>query len=235
MIEAQELVEQGVSSAAAAAADGCVILVEEESHADVRFAVNTTTTNGVHRNRSVSVIVFAGGSAGAAQRSGVVGPEGVDERCSPRSPTPRRAPPADDAFALVEPDSGNQKGTRDYGLGPEETDSSVLDDVLSSLSGAFGRARGRDAVLAGFAEHDLATTYLGSSTGLRLSHVQPTSAVSLVGRTADGSGSAWVAEPSHRPLARGDGGGDLAPPRLGRQDRRRSKRAATRSFSLPQG
>ncbi len=199
MIEAQELVEQGVSSAAAAAADGCVILVEEESHADVRFAVNTTTTNGVHRNRSVSVIVFAGGSAGAAQRSGVVGLEGVGEMVLAALADAEAAPPADDAFALVEPDSGNQKGTRDYGLGPEETDSSVLDDVLSSLSGAFGRARGRDAVLAGFAEHDLATTYLGSSTGLRLSHVQPTSAVSLVGRTADGSGSAWVAEPSIDP------------------------------------
>ena len=55
------------------------------------------------------------------------------------------------------------------------------------------------AVLAGFAEHDLTTTYLGSSTGVRLSYVQPTSAVSLVGRTADGSGSAWVAEPSIDP------------------------------------
>ena len=164
----------------------------------MRFAVNTTTTNGVHRNRSVSVIVFAGGSAGAAQRSGVVGLEGVDEMVLAALADAEAAPPADDAFALVEPDSGNQSG-RDFGLGPEQTDSSVLDSVLSSLSGAFGRARDRDAVLAGFAEHDVATTYLGSSTGLRLSHVQPTSAVSLVGRTADGSGSAWVAEPSIDP------------------------------------
>ena len=56
----------------------------------------------------------------------------------------------------------------------------------AALSGAFGRARARDAVLAGFAEQDLVTLYLGSSTGLRLSHAQPTGAVSLVGRTADG-------------------------------------------------
>jgi predicted Zn-dependent protease len=54
-------------------------------------------------------------------------------------------------------------------------------------------------VLAGFAEQDLATLYLGTSTGLRLSHAQPTAAVSLVGRTADGSGSAWVAEPTIAP------------------------------------
>ena len=34
---------------------------------------------------------------------------------------------------------------------------------------------------------------------MRLSHVQPTAAVSLVGRTADGSGSAWVGEPTIAP------------------------------------
>jgi predicted Zn-dependent protease len=41
--------------------------------------------------------------------------------------------------------------------------------------------------------------YLGSSTGLRLSHAQPTAAVNLVGRTADGGGSAWVGAPSIDP------------------------------------
>jgi predicted Zn-dependent protease len=51
-------------------------------------------------------------------------------------------------------------------------------------------------VLAGFAEIDIETLYLGSSTGLRLSHAQPTAAMSLVGRTADGSGSAWVGVPA---------------------------------------
>ena len=71
--------------------------------------------------------------------------------------------------------------------------------MLSSLSGAFGRARARDAVLAGFAELDVATVYLGTSTGVRLSHVQPTGAVNLVGRTADGTGSAWVGAPSITP------------------------------------
>ena len=71
--------------------------------------------------------------------------------------------------------------------------------MLSSLSGAFGRARARDAVLAGFAEIDVATLYLGSSTGVRLSHAQPTAAVNLVGRTADGTGSAWVGVPAIDP------------------------------------
>ena len=58
-----------------------------------------------------------------------------------------------------------------------------------------GGARARDAVLAGFAELDVRTLYLGSSTGIRMSHAQPTAAVNLVGRTEDGSASAWVGAP----------------------------------------
>ena len=197
MIPAQALVEHGVAGAGAAGADDCFVLVEEASHADVRFALNRTTTNGVHRARAVSVVVVAGTSVGSARRTGVVGTEGVTEMVGAALADARQAPPAEDAFPLVEP--SQEALGRDFGLAPEETDASVLEGVLSSLSGAFGRAEARDAVLAGFAELDLTTLYLGSSTGLRLSHAQSTGAVHLVGRTADGTGSAWVAAPSVTP------------------------------------
>ncbi len=197
MIPAQEIVEGGLAAAQAAGADGCIVLVEEASHADVRFALNTTTTNGVQRGRSVSVIALSGGSAGTASRTGVVGIDGVAEMAAAALDDARGAPPAEDAYALVET-SQAQTG-RDFALAPEETDAAALEGVLSSLSGAFGRARQREAVLAGFAELDIETVYLGSSTGLRLSHAQPTGAVNLVGRTADGTGSAWVGAPTITP------------------------------------
>jgi predicted Zn-dependent protease len=198
MIPAQEIVEAGVGAASNAGADGCVVLVHEGSHADVRFALNTTTTNGVHRSREVSVVVITGDAVATATRAGVVGSDGVTEMVTAALVDARQSPPAEDAFALVDPSDGAPE-VRRYDRGPEETDASALDGVLSSLSGAFERARARDAVLAGFAEIDVGTLYLGSSTGLRLSHVQPTAAVSLVGRTADGSGSAWVGVPSIDP------------------------------------
>ena len=72
--------------------------------------------------------------------------------------------------------------------------------MLSSLSGVFSRAEARDTVLAGFAEHDVTTTYLGTSRGVRLAYAQPTGAVHLVGRTADGTGSAWVGAPTITPV-----------------------------------
>jgi predicted Zn-dependent protease len=196
VIPAQDLVEHGISTADAAGGDGCVVLVEEASHADVRFALNTTTTNGVHRSRTVSIVAIAGSSAGTATRSGVVGRDGVEEMVAAALADARTAPPAEDAFSLVEGDS-DPDGSFDRP--PEDTDASVLDDVLSALSGAFARARARDVVLAGFAEQDVTTLYLGSSTGLRRAHVQPTGAVNLVGRTVDGTGSAWVAEPTIAP------------------------------------
>jgi predicted Zn-dependent protease len=203
VIPAQELVERGMAAADALGADGCMVLVEESSHVDVRYALNTTTTNGEQRGRSVSLIAFAGDSFGSASRSGEVGADGVAEMAAAALADAQASPPASDAFSLVEPaetsEAGAGAGVRDFGLGPETTDPGALEVVLSALSGAFGRARARDAVLAGFAEQDIVTLYLGSSTGLRLSHVQPTAAVSLVGRTADGSGSAWVGEPTIAP------------------------------------
>jgi len=198
MIPAQEVVEAGLGAASKAGADGCVVLVHEGSHADVRFARNTTTTNGVHRAREVSVVVIAGEAAATATRAGVVGTDGVGEMVTDALADAHQSPPAEDAFALVDV-SGSGSGRRSFEQGPVETDASALDGVLSSLSGAFERARARDAVLAGFAEIDVGTLYLGSSTGLRLSHAQPTAAVNLDGRTEDGSGSAWVGVPSIDP------------------------------------
>ena len=199
MIPAQDLVEQGIATADTAGADGCMILVREGSHADVRFALNTTTTNGVHRSRTVSVVAIAGASVGTATRSGVVGTEGVEEMVAAALADAKAAPPSEDTFPLVE---GNSDPAVSFERGPAETDASVLQDVLSSLSGAFERAQSRDVVLAGFAEQDVSTVYLGTSTGLRRAHVQPTGAVNLVARTADGTGSTWVGAPTIDPSLR---------------------------------
>ena len=180
-------------------ADGCIVLVDETSHADVRFALNTTTTNGVRRDRSVTVIAMtssssdAAPSVGVARRSGVVD---VEQMVSAALTDARGAPPAEDAVTLVD---GVGIRTRSvaaaavaFGLAPVETDLSALGGVLSGLSSAFRRAEAHDVVLAGFAEYGVSTVYLGSSTGLRLSFSQPTGAVNLVGRSLDGVRSAWV-------------------------------------------
>jgi predicted Zn-dependent protease len=199
VIEAQEVVEVALAAAARDGADGCIVLVDESSHADVRFALNSTTTNGVRRDRSVTVIVMVSGhsadapSVGVARRSGVVD---VEQMVAAALTDARGAPPADDAFTLVDgldaARGGGPAASLAFGRPPVETDLSVLGDVLSGLSSAFARAAAQDVVLAGFAEYGVSTLYLGSSTGVRLSFSQPTGAVNLVGRSLDGVRSAWT-------------------------------------------
>ena len=199
MIEAQEVIEVALAAAARDGAVGCIVLVDESSHADVRFALNTTTTNGVRRDRSVTVVVMDPGrsaeapSVGVARRSGVVD---VEQMVAAALTDARGAPPADDAFTLVDgmdaARGGGRAASLAFGRRPIETDLSVLGDVLSGLSSAFARAAAQDVVLAGFAEYGVSTLYLGSSTGVRLSFSQPTGAINLVGRSLDGVRSAWT-------------------------------------------
>ncbi len=99
----------------------------------------------------------------------------------------RGAGPADDAAPLV-----RGSADADFDEPPGSTDLGVLGGVLTGLAGGFERARAAGLVLSGFAEHRVATTYLGSTTGLRRRHQQPTGALHLVGRTDDGSRSAWA-------------------------------------------
>jgi len=179
-----------VVEAALAAAGGaeCAVIVEEASEAEVRFANNTTTTNGVRRSRRVTVVRFEeverGVAAGVARRSGDVD---LADLVAAAESDAAGSPAAPDAAPLV-----GGPADADFGTPPSATDLSVLEGVLGALSGAFGRAEQANRVLAGFAEHQVSTVYLGTSTGLRRRHVQPTGALHLVARSADGTRSAWT-------------------------------------------
>ncbi len=182
---AGEVVEEALARATTA---GCVALVEDSSEAEVRFANNTATTNGLRRERKVSVVAVAevegGLAAGVARRAGSVDVAALVAEAEEKATA---APPAPDASGLLE--------------GPAEppltgagatTDLSVLGGFLSGLEGAFERAEAAAVVLAGFAEHRVTTVHLGTSAGLRRHHSQPTGAVQLVAKDAGGRRSAWV-------------------------------------------
>jgi len=180
-----DVVEAALGAARSA---GCVVVVEDMSEAEVRFALNTTTTNGVRRARRVTVASVAevdGGLAvGVATRSGAVD---VTDLVRAAEAEASSAPVADDASPLL-----GGVVDAEFGAAPPETDLSVLSGVLSGLSGVFERAERAGSVLAGFASHAVATTHLGTSAGLRRRHVQPTGAAQMVARTSDGANSAWV-------------------------------------------
>ena len=60
---------------AAARSDGCIVIAEETSAANLRWAGNTLTTNGVSRSRQLTVIAIDrrgdGAAVGVVSRAGV--------------------------------------------------------------------------------------------------------------------------------------------------------------------
>ncbi len=185
----QEVVEQALRSSSS---EGCVVIVSDSSEADVRFANNTVTTNGSRRSRSVSVASFVssdgGMSVGIASRNSAGDETEIEALLRASEADARKASAAEDAAPLVQPGGGHE----DFSEEPVMTGAEVLRGIVGGLSGAFDRARGENNVLAGFATHHVSTVYLGSSTGLRLRHVQPQGTLELVARSRDGTRSAWA-------------------------------------------
>ena len=186
-LTAQELVERAL---AASTADGAVVYVVESTEANLRWASNSLTTNGAMRSRQVVVVSFVDGGAGmAAGTVARTGTPDVDELVAASEQAARDAGPAEDAVPLV---SETPPGAGQWDAEPAETSIEVFTDFAPALGEAFGAARDRGDLLFGYAEHAMTTTYLGTSTGLRLRHDQPTGRVELNGKSTDYSRSVWA-------------------------------------------
>jgi predicted Zn-dependent protease len=186
-ISPQSLVEQAL---AASMGDDCVAIVRDSTSANLRWANNTLTTNGVMHGLQVSIVSFveqAGGvSVGSVTGSATTQGE-VDELVRAADAAARAAAPAEDANELI-----GDRTSPDWADESATTGIEVYDDVAPALGEAFGRSGAAGRVLYGFVDHQVTTTYLGSTTGLRLRHVQPTGHFACTGKTADLATSAWV-------------------------------------------
>ena len=184
----QELVEHALATSTS---DDCIAIVRHGSQANLRWANNTLTTNGVMTGVHATVVAFSrrDGIRAASVSGSASTLEQVAALVEAADAAARDADPARDAQDLVAGEAAP-----DWAEPPVDTGNSVFDTFAPALGEAFGRARSGDRVLYGFVEHRLSTTYVGSSTGLRLRHVQPTGHMSCTGKTADLSRSAWVCE-----------------------------------------
>ncbi|MFJ3906694.1 metallopeptidase TldD-related protein [Streptomyces sp. NPDC090025] len=172
-------------------ADGCVVIADEESSANLRWAGNALTTNGVTRGRTLTVIATVDGAQGTA--SGVVSRSAVtaddlEPLVRAAEAAARAAGPAEDAQPLVQ----GGPVSADFTEAPAETSSAVFDAFAPALGEAFARARAGGRELYGFALHEMTSSYLGTSTGVRLRHDQPNGKLELNAKTPDRSRSAWA-------------------------------------------
>lgn len=167
-----------------------MVLVTDKVEATLRWAGNSMTTNGISVHRSTTVISAVRRGSGA--RIGTVVSAEVDPRVIPElvaasQEAARTAPEAGDAAPLLA-DTGvpDDWDAPVPGTGPE-----VFADLADSLSRGF---RGADK-LYGFAHHDVSTTFLASSTGLRRRYTQPAGAVEINAKSGDASAWAGIGTP----------------------------------------
>ncbi len=179
----QSLVEHGLS---VSTSDDCIVIVADSTSANLRWANNTLTTNGVAHDLGVTVIAFQGN--GNASVSGTAtSPEQVTALVEQADAAAAAADSAEDRAPLV-----------DSFLSPDWEDEAAATTIdvyrtfAADLGEAFGQAEAEGRILYGFVNHEVTTTYLGSSTGLRLRQVQPTGHYGCTAKNTALSNSAWV-------------------------------------------
>jgi predicted Zn-dependent protease len=184
LISIQETIERVLELSSA---DDCIVIAHERSASNVRWANNTTTTNGVADSRELFVISIKD------KRVGTVGssyfPE--DRLASLVAESEKAcdaAPEAEDFMSLIE--GAGEPGDWKEPFTP--TGIEALGPLASSLAGIFGRAEGDDIKLFGFAEHTTSTVFLANSKGLRKRHTQLEGKFEMNGKSADFKRSAWV-------------------------------------------
>jgi predicted Zn-dependent protease len=196
----QETVERAL---AAAKSDDCVVIAEETSTANLRWAGNTLTTNGVAGSRQLTVIAIdrrgtgngRGAATGVVSRAGVRADQ-IEDVVREAEHAAAEATPAEDAGELIGAGEPGPFGINDGEPGwdgqPGRTEIGVLRDFATALGQTLRAAEGARRKLYGFAEHQMESTFLGTSAGLRLRHDQPTGRVELNAKSADMTRSAWT-------------------------------------------
>jgi predicted Zn-dependent protease len=184
----QELVERVLSLSQT---DNCVVIVRQRSEANLRWARNTLTTNGEISDTSVTVIAIVG--VGAAAAAGSITRSGVSLDMLPDLLVAARiaaeqSGPADDAADLL---SGIAAST-DWANPSVGTSGSVFAHLAPALGEVFGAGSADGIEHFGYAEHSVSTTFLGTSTGIRLRHVQPEGRLELTAKSHARTRSAWA-------------------------------------------
>jgi predicted Zn-dependent protease len=195
-VNPQEAVERAL---AASRSDDCVVIAEETSSANLRWAGNTLTTNGVSSSRQLTVIAIDrradGAAAGIISRAGV-NPGQIEDVVREAEHAAAEATPAEDAGEVTGGEQAGPFGGKNDEPGwdspPGRTEIGVLREFAAALGETLREAQAVDRKLYGFAEHDLVSTFLGTSRGLRRRFDQPTGRVELNAKSADLTRSAWA-------------------------------------------
>jgi predicted Zn-dependent protease len=182
-VKIQEALERVMSLSKA---DGCIAIGSESSNANIRWANNTSTSNGIAETASLTVISIVGRRVGMVSRNHF--PEDLLETVVRESEQACEGKPeAADFVPLV---SGGQAS--DWDSPHEPTDITVFGHFVPDLAQIFKRAEADDIKLFGYADHYSATVWLASSTGLRKRGRRTDGSFEVTAKTPDFKLSTWA-------------------------------------------
>jgi predicted Zn-dependent protease len=188
LIAPQQVVDDAL---AAATVDETIVIVKDRAEASVRWAGNSMTTNGVSTSRVTSVISIVRhgdkGHVGSVQTSDV-DPAAIGDLVAASEEAARSAPEARDSGPLIT----GADAPGDWDQAVVATGAEIFGALASSLSRGF---RGPDT-LYGYARHEVSTTFLATSTGLRRRYTQPTGSVEINAKRDGASAWAGVSTPN---------------------------------------
>jgi len=123
----QDVVERALSLSKS---DDCIVIADEASNANLRWAGNTLTTNGVARSRRLTVIAIDrhgdGAAAGVVSRAGVTDDQ-IEDVVRAAEKEAASSAPAEDAAPLPGPEETGAAGAgAGWSDAPERTGIGVL-------------------------------------------------------------------------------------------------------------
>jgi len=186
-----EIVEQVLADSRT---DDCVAIVSETSQTNLRWAHNGLTTNGQMHDRALTVVAIRR-TAEAGKDSAAVGvvsgritsPADIRAIRESAEAAAATASEAEDAMPLVAAVTDD-----DFTEAAVPTSVEVLSSFASDLGEVFGQARAAKISTFGFAEHLSTTTWVGTSSGVRRRHVQPTGRLEFNAKDAAMKRTAWL-------------------------------------------
>lgn len=186
MSQVHEAVEKAL---AASKSDECIVIGQESSTANLRWANNTVTTNGVTSDNEILVISVKDKRVGSIGRN-FFPEERIEDLVRESEDACDGKPQAEDYMPLLEGDAK----ANDWDAPVSQTGIEALDGLTSSLGPMLRKADTSDTKLFGYAEHRMVTTYLATSTGVRRRYDHQQGQVELNAKSPDFGRSVWTGQ-----------------------------------------
>lgn len=177
---------------AAAGKSDCVVIVDETTEANLRWANNSLTTNGQMHHRSITIHVMApvdGGTAVGSVSAPLTESTDLDDLVRRARASATTGEPAADVADLIA-----EGIDADFSAPAATTSIEVLADFATGLGAMMTDFKATGDKLFGFAEHRLTTTWVATSAGARRRHVQPMGRLEINAKRPTTKASAWIGQ-----------------------------------------